>query len=107
MVMPKSESVQENEMHKILWNFELQTNHQSSEDQKKKTPKMNKQTKNSKENFPSSWFCRSSGPQGENQRKRKEKQVLRPYLRATKTVEYEGDGDNNCSWCAWNCPLSL
>ena len=40
----------------------------------------------------------------EDQRKRKERQVLRPCLRPKKAVEQEGNGDTNCDWFSWNGP---
>ena len=42
------------------------------------------------------------GPQSENKRKRKDRQVLGPCQRTEKVVELEGKGDTNCSWRAWN-----
>ena len=57
--------------------------------------------------MPSSGFCRSSGPQSQNKRKRKDKQIIGSYQRAEKTVEYHGDGDTNCRWCTWKSPQRL
>ena len=42
--------------------------------------------------------------QSANQRKRKERQVLRPCLWTKKPEEDEGDGDTNCSWYTGNSP---
>ena len=47
-------------------------------------------------------ICRTSEPQSENQRKRKEGKVLRTCLRTKKAVELEIIGDTNCYWRTWN-----
>ena len=52
-------------------------------------------------------FCRPSGPQSENQRKQKERQVLRPYQTTKNAVKHEGDGDTNCNWHTRNSPQRL
>ena len=46
-------------------------------------------------------------PQSENQRKWKERQVLRSFERTKKIVEHEGDGNTNCKWNTWNGPQRL
>ena len=38
----------------------------------------------------------------ENQRKPKERQVLRPCQRTKKAVEHKDDSDINCNWYTWN-----
>ena len=45
-----------------------------------------------------SGFCHPGGPQSENQRKGKEKLVLRSWKRSKKAVEDECDGNSNCNW---------
>ena len=55
--------------------------------------------------MPSSEFCYSSWPQSENERKWKDRQILRSSKRAKKAVEHEGD--TNCSWCTWKIPKVL
>ena len=37
-----------------------------------------------------------------NQRNWKERQILGPRHRTTKSVEHQGDGDASCNWCTWN-----
>ena len=64
--MHKPESVLENEMHKILWDFETQTDHLIP------IPDF-VIINNKKENLPNSWFYRPGGQQNENQRKHKER----------------------------------
>ena len=44
-----------------------------------------------------------NGTQRENQRKRKERQIFRPYQRTKKAVEQEANCDTNCNWSSWNC----
>ena len=41
---------------------------------------------NKKENLPNNRFCRPSGPQTENQRKRKQRQIIRSCLRTKKKL---------------------
>ena len=52
----------------------------------------------------SSRFWHSSEPQGENERKGKDRQIPGSCQRAEEADEHEGDGDTNCSWCPWNGP---
>ena len=60
----------------------------------------NKKTKN--KNLLSIGFCRFSGPQYENKRKQKVRQVLRPFQRTKRSVGQDGYGNTNGSWCTWN-----
>ena len=46
-------------------------------------------------------------PLSENQRERKEIQVLGLCQGTKKAVEHEGDGDTKCNWCSWNGPQKL
>ena len=72
--MHKPETVQENEMHKFLCDFKIQTDHQiparrpDLEIINKKKKKKKKERK--KKNLLNSGFCRSSGAESENERKR-------------------------------------
>ena len=59
--MHKTESILQNETHKILWDFEIQTDHQ--------IPAWS--VKQKEKNLPFNGFCSSSGPQRENKRKQK------------------------------------
>ena len=65
--MLKPESVLKNETHKIHWDFEIQTNYLIP-------IRRLDVVLNNKKNLPYSEFCRPSGQQSENQRKRKERQ---------------------------------
>ena len=58
-------------------------------------------------NLLSCVFCCSCGPQSENKRKWKEKQILGPCQRTEKTMEDEGNSDTTCCWCTWNIPKDL
>ena len=49
-----------------------------------------------------SGFCDPAGPLSENQRKRKERQVLRPRQRTKRVEDHEGDHNTNLNWCTWN-----
>ena len=53
------------------------------------------------------WTLLSSGPQKENQRKRKEIQVLKACQRTKKVVAHESVGNTNCKWHTWNGPQRL
>ena len=44
-------------------------------------------------------FCRSWGPQNENKRKWKYKDLARELK---KDLKHEGDDDISCNWCVWN-----
>ena len=68
--MHKPESVQENETHKLLWNFEIQTDHSIS------ARRPDVMIDNQKmENLPESGFCLPGRPQSKNQRNRKERWI--------------------------------
>ena len=60
--------------------------------------------KKEKVNQPYRGLCRPVGPQRENQRKRKMRQVLTPCQRTKKAMEHENNGDTSCNWHAWNGP---
>ena len=87
--MHKTVLVLENTTHKILCNFKIAKN-----------PRI--PTRKPDSDSLQKWNLLSSGPKSENQRKRKEKHVLRPCQRNKKCIEHESDGDTNCNWWAWN-----
>ena len=45
--------------------------------------------------------------QSKDQRKRKERQILRPSERTEKAMEHQNDGDTNCNRCTWKDPKKL
>ena len=95
--MHKLESVQENETHKILWNFEIQTDHLISV---RKSGLIFTKKKKKKE-FVILLILRFQRPQIESKRKWKDKHLdLARELKTT--MEREGDSDINCSWHIWN-----
>ena len=99
LYMHKPGSFLINEKHKILWNFDMQTNHLIPA----RWPNLvmiNK--KKRKENLPTSELCCPDGPQNENQSKRKERQVLGPFQRTEKTMKHEGTPNNRLSQPIWN-----
>ena len=73
--MHNPESALENEMHKILWDFEIKTHHFISA-RRQGLPIVNNKKK---ENLPNCGLCRSGRPQGKTERKWKEREVPRSY----------------------------
>ena len=96
--MRKPESVLENETHKIIWDFEIQTNHQIS------VRRLDFEIIVKKENLAYRGLYRHGGPLRGNQRKRKERQVFRSSQKAKKVVEYEDEGNTNYECHNWNGP---
>ena len=79
--MHKPESILENETHKILRDVEIQTDHRILA---RRPDRVIITKKKKRENLPTSGLCRPGGPQSKNQRKRKEREVLRPCQRTKK-----------------------
>ena len=90
------ESILGNETYKILGGFEISTDHRIS------ARKPDLVIVNKKWEAAEQWTLPSRRTTCENQRKRKERQVLRPCQRTKKPLELEGNGDTNCKWCALN-----
>ena len=68
--MHNSESILENEMHKLIWYFEIQTDHLISA----KRPDVEiVNQKNPKKNLSNSALCRPNRPQNKIKRKQKER----------------------------------
>ena len=78
--MHKQEFVPENETHKIIWDFEIRTDHQILA----RRPDLEVIKK--KKNSSSCKFCRFCVPQKENERKRKDIQMLWPYQETKKRL---------------------
>ena len=70
-----------NETQKILRDFKIQTNRLIPARRLDLMIVKKKKKKKKKENLPNIGLCRPSGPQNENQRKGKERQVLGPCRR--------------------------
>ena len=91
------ETVLENETPKVLWDFEIQSDHLISA----RRPDL--VIVHKKSNLPNSGLCSS----GEKQRKRQQRQVLEACQRTKKVMEHEGDGDTTYNWCTRNSPQRL
>ena len=94
----KPESILENEMHKILWDFEIRTNPLIVV----RKPVLVSINGKKGENIPYSVFCRPSGPHRENQRKWKGRHILRPCQSTKTAMEHEGVNNTIYGWCTWN-----
>ena len=68
--MHSPESVLENETHKVLWDFEIQTDHLILA---RRPDSDSQQKKKKKENLPNIGFCRSCWPQGKTETKRQKR----------------------------------
>ena len=74
--MHKPESIRENDTYKILYDFEIETDHLIPA----RWPDhvLIRKKKKKKKNLPYNGFCGSSGPHSENKRNQNERQELRP-----------------------------
>ena len=90
--MYKPESTLKNERYKILWDFEIQTDHSILS----RIPNLDLIYK--KKNLSFSGFYFSSKPQTESERRGKSGRIPEPYQRTEKVVEHGGNGDINYSW---------
>ena len=113
--MHNPDSVQENEMHNVLWNFEIQTDHlilARRPDVVIVNKKKKKNKKINKGNLPNSGFCRPARLQSQNKRKwkkekylnltrgekKKRKEKQQQKLKKQNNYENEDDVDINCNW---------
>ena len=96
-----------NETHKLPWDFEIQTDHLISARRPDWEISNKKENKKKKTNLPNSGLYRPDEPLGENQRKRKERQILGLCQKAKKAIEQEGDGDTNNECCTRNAPYKF
>ena len=83
--------VLENDTHKLLWDFNIQTDHLI----RARRPDLIIINKKKKENLQNCRFCCSSGPQNKLE-------VPRPCKRIEKAVEHESDDCANCDWYLWH-----
>ena len=88
-----NKSVLGNETHKLLWDFEIQTDHLIST----RSPDLIITKKVNLQNYG---LCRLSGRQSKIERKRKNDKYL-VLAREKKTVEFNCDGYITCNWCTW------
>ena len=92
----KSESILKNEMHKILWDFGILTNHLIQ------ARKPDLVLINQKKRMLSSRFCHPSKPLVEREERQKAGQIPGPCWRAEKVVKHKGDHDTNHRWSTRN-----
>ena len=91
--MHKPESVLENETHKILWDFEIQTDHLITA-RRPDLVLINKKKR-------TCHFVDFAVP-ADHRVRLKERQILGPGQRTEKTVEHEGESRTNSNWCPRN-----
>ena len=97
--MDKTESVWENEMHKILWHFETKTNYLIPT----RRPDLNVNFQGKK-----TWHLVNTVP-ADHRVKIKVNKTIDKYwelareLKKKKAAEHEGDGDTDWDWWSWNC----
>ena len=92
------ESIQENETHELVWDFEIQMDHLISAI----PPNLAVVKKKIKE------IKRELAVLADHTIKLKESELKDKFLDLTreqkKTMEHEGDSDTNYNWCTWNNP---
>ena len=71
--MRNPESILKNEMPKLLYYFDIQTDHLFTARRPDLVIVSKKEKKKKRENLPNGGLCRPGGPQSENKRKRKER----------------------------------
>ena len=91
LYMYKPELVQENETHKILWDFEVQTNHRIQ------ARRLHLVLINKKKYLSSGVFSSSNKPEWKQRKTYKYSDLSRDLK---KTAEHGRDGDANSSWLA-------
>ena len=103
--MHKPESIQDNETHEILWDFEIHTVGLNP------IRRLDQVLINKKIIFKKIGRLIDFGVSTDHKRKIKESKKLDRYLNLTselkKKVEHKGDGDINSNWCAWDGPKRL
>ena len=93
-------SVLENETHKILWDFEIQTDHLISARLTDLIIKKNEEKENEKRTGRIVDFV---VPANLREKLKESKKISTRTLLENwkKTVEHESDEDTNCNWCSW------
>ena len=89
--MHKSESIQENETRKILWDVETQTHHLILARRSDLVIIQKKKKNINQKRVVSANHREKESPPP------KKKQVLRSWQRTEKIAEHEGDGNANCN----------
>ena len=96
--MHNSESVLENETHKVLWDFEIQTDHLRSA----RRPDIVIVNNKKKRACQSVNFAVPADHRVKLKENEKKDQYLDLARELKKIVEHESDGDTNCNWCSWD-----
>ena len=92
--MHNTAAVLENDTHKLLWDFDIQTDNLISA----RRPDLIVINKKKKEILQNCWFCCPGWLQNKTEREWKKKyQDLARELK--KTMEHEGDDYTNRDWC--------
>ena len=107
--MHRPKPVIENELHKILMDKRI-TQSQAEDRPDLVLININPRSGLLPGILSSSRFWRINAPQSENERNRKDIKVFWSFAieqKKKKAVEYKGDRDTNCSWCAWTIPKDL
>ena len=104
--MHNSESILENETHKVLWDFEIQPDHLIST----RRPDLVIVNKNKRTcrivNLAVSTDHRVKIKENEKKTNKKTptKQILTSCQRTKKAMEHESDRETGCNWYTWNDP---
>ena len=93
--MHNLESIINSEMHKILWNIEIQTDHPISA---RRPGLMNINKKMKKGNLLNCGFSLSARLQSKNFKNAKREVSTKTWLENENSMEHEGDSDTNCNW---------
>ena len=99
--------VLENNTHKLLWNFNIKTDHQIS-DRKPNLIIINKKKRKKKRKKKKKRTCKivDFAVTADHRIKLKECKYKDKYLdlarELKKTVEHAGDNDTNCNRCVWH-----
>ena len=90
-------SVLEKDTHKLLWDFDIQTDCLIST----RKPDLIIINKKKKENLQNCWLCCPSWPQNKTERMWKKNKYIDLAWELKKTMEHENDNYTNCDWYFW------
>ena len=98
--MHKPESVLENNTHKLLWDFDIQTDHQISA-RKPDLIIISNKKKKKKKNCKIVNFSVPADHRIKLKECEKKDKYIDPARELKKPVEHESDNYTNCNWCFW------
>ena len=98
------ESIQDNETHKIFWDFEIQTDHLIST---RRPDLVIVNNKNNKKNLPNSGIYHLDRKRSKIKRRQKRDRYLDLARGLKISTAFEGDRDTNCNRCSRNDPQEL